>query len=118
MRKIRLLKEQDDDPLSGVANLFDLGIILALGFMVALLAYLHLPKQPAVAAAPADSARTGQAGAQKLEVVRQDGVKIDRFILSDKELGGNGEKLGMAYRLKTGEVVYIPEAPLPARSRE
>ena len=27
----------------------------------------------------------------------------------DKKLGGEGERLGTAYRLKNGQVVYVPE---------
>ena len=38
MRKIRRLGEQEDnDPLHGVANFFDLGVIFALGFLLALM---------------------------------------------------------------------------------
>jgi len=86
-RARRLGASDDDDPLQGVANLFDLGIILALGFMLALLGHLD-----AASMAIHDSA-----------------VQLTHFRTSDQTVGGDGARLGMAYRLKTGEVVYVPE---------
>lgn len=29
--------------------------------------------------------------------------------MSDQKLSGEGERLGTAYRLKSGKVVYVPE---------
>ena len=36
--------ERDDDPLSGVANLFDVAMVFALGLIVMLLMYLSIPE--------------------------------------------------------------------------
>jgi len=36
--------ERDDAPLSGVANLFDVAIVFALGLIVMLLMYLSIPE--------------------------------------------------------------------------
>ena len=37
------------------------------------------------------------------------GVKIERLRMTEEEVGGSGKRLGVAYRLPNGEVVYIPE---------
>ncbi|MFW5894115.1 MAG: DUF2149 domain-containing protein [Verrucomicrobiota bacterium] len=44
-----------------------------------------------------------------MEIIRKKGRKLERYRVSTKQLGGEGEKLGTAYRLKSDEVVYIPE---------
>lgn len=43
MRKIRRMGDSSDDSLEGVANLLDLGVVFALGFLLALLAHLTFP---------------------------------------------------------------------------
>ena len=43
-RKAKNRDEEDEDPLSGVANLFDVAMVFALGLMVMLLLYLSMPE--------------------------------------------------------------------------
>jgi hypothetical protein len=49
-------------------------------------------------------------------------VRVPRFRPSPDRLSGDGERLGVAYRLASGEVVYVPDgsAPVavPPRSKE
>ncbi|HBA84686.1 MAG TPA: hypothetical protein DCZ95_11380 [Verrucomicrobia bacterium] len=108
-RKLRRLGLDDDDPLSGVANLFDLGVVFALGFMLALISYIGLPEL----VARQDMTLVKNPGTPQMEIIRKKGTKIERFRLSKDRLGGEGEKLGVAYRLKSGEVVYVPEENEP-----
>jgi hypothetical protein len=104
-RQLRRLGMDDDDPLSGVANLFDLGVVFALGFMLALITYIGLPEL----VAKQDMTLVKNPGTANMEIIRKKGTKIERYRLSKDHLGGEGEKLGTAYRLKSGEVVYVPE---------
>ncbi|QDV85764.1 DUF2149 domain-containing protein [Planctomycetes bacterium TBK1r] len=83
----RLLGSEDDDPLSGIANLFDISLV----FVVALLIALMAPNSASV--------------------IQPDGEPLTKYSVSEESLGGEGERLGMAYRLKTGEVIYVPEHP-------
>ncbi len=92
-RRLRLDDQDGDDPLQGVANFFDLGIVFALGFMLALIAALGLPSLP---------------------VRTKDAVEMQRHREGAARLDGEGVRLGTAYRLKSGEVVYVPDdAPTP-----
>jgi len=85
----------DDDPLSGLANMFDLWVVFAVALLVAL------------------ASRAGRQGAPFEEM-----TKLDRFTVGDDQLTGAGERLGTAYRLQSGEVVYVPDGPTqPARPR-
>lgn len=49
---------------------------------------------------------------EKLEPVRNQGVKVTTLRVTHDKLCGEGQRLGTAYRLKSGEVVYVPEPPL------
>ncbi len=105
MGRIRRLGDRSDDPLEGVANFFDLGIVFALAFMVTLISYLGLPEL----LERKDMTLIKNPGTADMEIIHKKGVKLDRYKISHQQLGGEGEKLGTAYRLKSGEVIYVPE---------
>jgi hypothetical protein len=112
MRRTRHLETEDDDPLQGMANLFDLGMVFALGFLLALVAYVGLPEL----VERQDMTLVKNPGTPEMEIIRKEGTKVEHYRVSRDSLGGEGEKLGTAYRLKSGEVIYVPEdeAPAPA----
>ena len=80
-----LLTELDDNPLTGVANLFDVAMVFAVAILIALVSHLDSPSAPDVEA-----------------------VELQRFEQSTETGSGEGVQLGMAYRLDSGEVVYVP----------
>lgn len=104
-RRQWLQDEQDEDPLSGVANFFDLGVVFALGFMVAILNFIGL----AEILSQNVTTLVRDPGTPQMEIIQKKGRTITKFRVSAKKIGGEGTRLGTAYRLKSGEVVYIPE---------
>ena len=46
-------------------------------------------------------------------VVTRKGVKIDRYRATEEQVGGNGKRLGIAYLLPGGDVVYVPSDDTP-----
>jgi len=108
VRRIRRLAEHDsEDPLQGVANFFDLGVVFALGFMLALIAYMGLPEL----LQHQDVTIVKNPGTPQMEVIRREGEKLEHYRVSKATLTGDGVRLGTAYRLASGEVVYVPEEP-------
>lgn len=103
--RLRALDPRDDDPLEGVANFFDLGIVFALGFMIMLMSWLGVREL----LDRGDATLVKEPGTPRMELIRKKGTKIERYRISMEKVGGEGEKLGTAYRLKSGEVVYVPE---------
>lgn len=89
-RRAPLLSSRDADPLEGMANFFDIGIVFALGFMLASLLAMRaeLPER--------------QIDADEQVVVRH-------LSESGRQGEGQGVRLGTAYRLKSGEIVYVPD---------
>ena len=95
-----------EDPISGVANLFDVSVVFIVSIMIALfMAYNMLdlmdPKSEVTI--------TKKAADGKLEVITKKGKEIKVQKVTDRRLSGEGERMGTAYRLKDGRVIYVPE---------
>lgn len=92
----------EDDPLAGLINLFDVWMVFSIALLLALVVFLKLPH----------SAEKASAAAGQVEPVSSRSKKLPRYRISREEMTGEGIRLGTAYRLKSGEVVYVPdEAP-------
>lgn len=90
--------EADDDPLASMVNLFDLWIVVVVALVISLLG----------ATAP-QSATRGETARKQEASVPSDIQKLPRFQQVNSALTGRGERLGSAYRLESGEVVYVPD---------
>jgi hypothetical protein len=107
-----------EDPLSGVANLFDASIVFAVGLMVALIQAFSLAQfldPNSQFTIMRKDMRTGQ-----VELIEKDRREIKVRKMTPEKRGGPGVRLGVAYRLPDGSVVYVPESadpsnPPPAR---
>lgn len=115
-RPVRFARRRDDeswqeDPLSGVANLFDISLAFIVAMVVALYSMMGAPSL----LDPDSSWTMTRTDAQgRMEIVRKDGKQIRVEKVSDRKLSGNGDRLGVAYRLPGGKVVYVPEAEVAA----
>ena len=99
-----------DDPAAGLLNLFDLWMVFA---MAVLLAAATLTSS--VAKDKSAASRRPASDQQAVAAVVPEGKKAkltERLRQTDKQLSGEGQRLGTAYRLKNGDVVYVPD---PAR---
>src|SRR5579862_5485176 len=96
----------DEDPAAGLLNLFDVWIAFAAALLLAMVSYFNMPEMLAK-----DSKMTmiKNPGTPEMEIVSKDGIKIEHYKASTQQLSGEGQRLGTAYRLKSGEVVYVPE---------
>ncbi len=98
-----------EDPLSGVANLFD----ASLAFIVALLVVLFGAAgvldlfNPAV-----DFTLVKEGPDGEMEIITREAreVRIER--VTPQELAGMGVRLGTAFQLEDGRIVYVPESGL------
>ncbi len=95
-----------EDPISGVANLFDASVVFIVSMMIALfMAYNMLdlldPK--------AEVTITKKTVDGKIEIITKKGREIKAKRVTDKRLTGEGTRLGTAYQLKDGRVIYVPE---------
>ncbi|MFT3804454.1 MAG: DUF2149 domain-containing protein [Burkholderiaceae bacterium] len=102
----RLEGSRHDDPLAGVANLFD----ASLAFIVAMaLALFSVLGSTDLLSADANWTLSRTTADGELEIVSKDQERIKVERVSDRKLTGQGQRLGTAYRLPDGQVVYVPE---------
>ncbi len=53
------------------------------------------------------------AGKPIMEMIVKKGEKIERYQSSGNIGSGDGEKAGVAYRMKDGSIIYVPEGEQP-----
>ncbi len=96
------------DPLAGLVNLFDLGIVLAVAFLLAALQSVNLTDL----LTKSDVTLLRTEGNQQTLVVKE-GDKIKTVRLSKKTVTGTGERVGAVYKLSDGRLVYVEGASGP-----
>lgn len=101
----RLLGDFDEDPLSGMANLFDMAMMFAASLLLVLVTQSSLPE---LRSQQDETTVLKNPGKPNMEIIRRKGRKLEHYRMSQQALDGEGERLGVAYRLKTGELVYVP----------
>ncbi len=105
-RRFDKYDEPLEDPISGVANLFDASIVFIVSMMVALfMAYNMIdlldPKSEVTI--------TKKTADGRVEIITKKGKEIKARKVTDKNLSGEGKRLGTAYQLKDGRMIYVPE---------
>lgn len=97
-----------EDPLAGVANLFDASIVFAVGLMVALIQAFSLSQLMDPNSQFTIVKKNIQTG--EMEIVEKDKKQIKVKKVTPEKKSGAGTRLGVAYQLPDGSVVYVPEA--------
>ncbi len=113
MRESRLKKRrsnwQDEDPLSGMANLFDLAMVFAVALMVALVVRFEMIEM----LTQADFTIVKNPGTEDMEIIIRKGEEIERYTATDAAGDGRGRRVGVAYQLEDGRIIYVPETEDP-----
>lgn len=100
---------EDSDPLGGVVNLFDASMVLVVALILALVGGASVTEVTARMSTK-DVTIVTNPGQPDMEIIIKRGERIERLRSSDQRGAGRGQRLGIAYRLETGEVIYVPEA--------
>lgn len=109
MRRRRLIgKEEDNDPMSVVGNLFDVAMVFAVALMVALVTRYDMTEM----FSKEDFTIVKNPGQENMEIITKEGEKISRYTPSENQddaSGRRGRRVGVAYELEDGEIIYVPE---------
>lgn len=104
-RATHLLKSRHEEPLNGVANLFDVSLV----FIVALLLTLMSTYQVLDFFNPDSEITVMKKVKDQWRIITKKGKDIKVRKVTNRRVGGDeGFKLGTAYQLKNGRIVYIP----------
>jgi hypothetical protein len=93
----------EDDPLDGMVNLFDLWMVFSIALLIVVASSSR--QRGTRLAQGADSSHSKLAPEVSLQQARA--IQHDRF--SREKRDGSGERLGTAFRLASGEVVCVPD---------
>ncbi|HWM55355.1 MAG TPA: DUF2149 domain-containing protein [Solirubrobacterales bacterium] len=97
-------RSRDDragDPLDGLVNLFDLGIVLSVAFLLAALSSLNLTEELTKKSQTEATRPANAVVANKDQSVKQVDLKPGERVV------GRGEPIGTVYRLSDGRTVIV-----------
>ena len=102
----RSREDRAGDPLDGLVNLFDLGIVLSVAFLLAALSSLHLGSA---------ITRHGLQARRAQQITVKPGQTVAPLPRQGARTIGRGVKAGTVYRLADGRLVYVQSPPAAHR---
>jgi len=104
-RFTRPLREKDTDPMEGLVNLFDVAMVFAVALMVAVVTRMHVTEM----FTEENFTMVKNPGKPEMEIIIKKGQEIERYQASGESGNGKGKRVGSAFQLETGEIIYVPE---------
>ncbi|OAV70163.1 hypothetical protein Barb6XT_00003 [Bacteroidales bacterium Barb6XT] len=103
----KFTREEDTDPLSVVVNLFDVAMVFAVALMVAMVMHMNMTE----VFTKEDYTIVKNPGKENMEIITKEGNKINKYTPSGDPSSSQkkGKKVGIAYELENGEIIYVPE---------
>ena len=99
-------RRNDENPMGGVANLFDVAMVFAVALLVALVTSYHLPE---LITPDQDVTIVKNPGEPTMEVIVKSGQEIKTLNMSEtmieEDVVGT---VGMIYEMKGGGMIYVP----------
>lgn len=95
-----------EDPLNGMSNILDVALVFIVGLFLALMSTYQLLDL----FNPASEVTVVKQSDGQMTLITKKGKEIKVSRLTDHKIGdAEGMRLGTAYRLKDGRVIYVPE---------
>jgi hypothetical protein len=102
----RSREDRAGDPLDGLVNLFDLGIVLSVAFLLAALSSLHLG---------GTLTNHGLHPTRAQQITIKPGQRLAPLPVRGARTIGRGVQAGVVYRLADGQLVYVQNPPKRGR---
>ncbi len=90
------------DPLDGLVNMFDIGLVLAVAFLLAALNSVHLTDL-----LTKKNVTLVQSTANGQTIIVKKGGRLRTLKLGTRTAAGAGARVGLVYRLADGRLVYV-----------
>lgn len=102
-----LNNKDENDPLSVVVNLFDVAMVFAVALMVAMVMNMNMTE----VFTNENFTIVKNPNSDNMEIITKEGGKISKYVPSKNENSTQkkGKRVGIAYELENGEIIYIPE---------
>ena len=109
MRARRHFLNEDPDPTSLLSNLFDVAMVFAVALMVALVTKFNMTE----VFSQEDYTMVKNPGQENMEILIKRGDKIEKYQAAQQDSAApstsQGKRVGIAYQLENGEIIYVPE---------
>ncbi|MDD3761723.1 MAG: DUF2149 domain-containing protein [Nevskiales bacterium] len=101
---LRILDEDEElNPILSVVNLIDVFLVLVAALLII------IARNPLNPFSSDDVTVIKNPNTPQMEMLVKKGEKIERYTASEAIGQGEGSRAGVAYRLKDGSFIYVPE---------
>ncbi len=104
LRRSRVYRRQAPDPMEMMGNLFDVAILIGVGFLIMSLSGFGLRELLSAE----DVTIVKNPGAATMELITKEKGVIKRLKATDRTAQGEGNAIGTVYRLDDGSVIWVP----------
>ena len=104
-RYLSRLGSGDVGPMGALSNLFDVAMVFAVALMVAVAIRAKMTEF----LTQEDVTYVKNAGRDDMEIIVKKDNIIKRYKADSTEGSGKGRRIGSAWQLESGEIVYMPE---------
>ena len=108
-RPRRLLPDRGGDPMEAMGNLFDVAVLLGVGFLIVSLTGFGLQEL----VSGDDVTIVKNPGAEDMEIITKQAGTIERLTRTEDVGEGRGYAIGTVYRLEDGSVIWVPMEGAP-----
>ena len=108
-RRRRLLPDRGGDPMESMGNLFDVAILIGVGFLIVSLSAFGLQE----IISSEDVTIVKDPGTADMEIITKTEGEIERLTRTDDVAEGRGYAIGTVFRLDDGSVIWVPEGGTP-----
>jgi hypothetical protein len=108
LSSLRQKEQEDVNPMTAVANLFDVSLVFAVALMVALVVRFQMSEM----LTQEDFTIMKNPGKENMEIITKKGNTIERYTPKASENTDGltkGRRLGTAYELENGEIIYVED---------
>ena len=106
-RHAMIIPDRHGDPMESMGNIFDVAILLAVGFLVVSLSSFGLSDL----LGKGDVTIVKNPGTKGMELVTKKNGVISRMRTTTQQAEGIGAAIGTVYKLENGEIVWVPGLP-------
>ncbi|WP_036853325.1 DUF2149 domain-containing protein [Porphyromonas cangingivalis] len=100
--------DSDEDLLSVIVNMFDVAMVFAVSLMVAMVMHMNMTE----IFGKEDFTIVKNPGKDNMEIITKEGKQIKKFTPKEEQNNSSkskGKRVGVAYELENGEIIYVPE---------
>jgi hypothetical protein len=98
--------QEADDPMSSVSNLVDIFLVFIVALLISFLSAYHLQD---LMSPDSNMTVMTQSPDGEMTIITKQAEKIEAVKISNSEAEGRGTRLGVAYQLEDGTMVYMPD---------